>query len=135
MDNTVRLWDLPAGKEIARLEGHRGWVLSVAFSPDGRRLVSGGLDTTALVWDVSRFRHRTAPQATLSATDRDQCLGDLGGDAASGQRALGRLLSSQKDPVKLLRDRVKPAERPAPTRPPPLTHGPTTHPSPTLHTA
>src|SRR5262249_31933998 len=29
MDRTVRLWGLPGGKEVARLEGHRGWVLSV----------------------------------------------------------------------------------------------------------
>src|SRR5258708_13196380 len=126
MDNTVRLWDLPAGKEIARLEGHRGWVLSVAFSPDGRRLVSGGLDTTALVWDVSRFRHRTAPQATLSAANRDQCWSDLGGDAASGQRALGKLLSSQKDAAKLLRARVKPPAGPHPNRLPTLLSGPNT---------
>ena len=32
------------------LEGHRGAVLSVAFSPDGRRVVTGSDDNTARVW-------------------------------------------------------------------------------------
>ena len=29
------------------------WVLSVAFSPDTRTLVSGSADTTIILWDVS----------------------------------------------------------------------------------
>ena len=32
------------------LEGHRGTVWSVAFSPDGHRVVTGSSDNTARVW-------------------------------------------------------------------------------------
>jgi hypothetical protein len=35
------------------LIGHRGPVTSVAFSPDGKRVVTGSSDNTARVWDLS----------------------------------------------------------------------------------
>ena len=32
-DKTVRVWDAATGKEVQKLEGHSGYVTSVAFSP------------------------------------------------------------------------------------------------------
>ena len=40
-DNTVKLWDVATGINIATLKGHTGWVYSVAFSPFGTTLASG----------------------------------------------------------------------------------------------
>ncbi|MDQ0291579.1 TIR domain-containing protein [Oligosphaera ethanolica] len=37
---------------LRTLEGHSGEVLSVSFSPDGRRAVSGSNDQTVRVWDL-----------------------------------------------------------------------------------
>lgn len=52
-DGTVRLWEVDTGKVIAKWKGHAGWVQSVCWSPDGKRVVSGSRrDGMARVWDV-----------------------------------------------------------------------------------
>jgi WD40 repeat protein len=56
----VRLWRVSDGKELAVLEGHAGAVRSLAFSPDGKRLLSGGSDLTVRLWDTRTFREQLA---------------------------------------------------------------------------
>jgi WD40 repeat protein len=52
-DGTVRLWDAATGTCLKRLQGHQGWVWSVAFSPDGQVLASSGSDRLLHLWQVS----------------------------------------------------------------------------------
>jgi WD40 repeat protein len=49
---TVRMYDVATNTELPVLKGHANGVRGAAFSPDGRRLVTGGLDHRLLVWDV-----------------------------------------------------------------------------------
>ena len=43
-------------KETATLEGHSLSVLSVAFSPDGKRIASGSSDKTLIIWPTSSLK-------------------------------------------------------------------------------
>ena len=42
-DKTARLWDSATGKPLATLIGHEGDVMSAAFSPDGKQVVTATL--------------------------------------------------------------------------------------------
>ena len=50
--NDIVLFDTKAWEPKQRLVGHSGWVTDLAFTRDGKLLVSGSIDATLRVWQV-----------------------------------------------------------------------------------
>ena len=51
VDTAIRIWQIDRGKVAYTLKGH-GWeVTAIAFSSDGRILVSGGADSAIMIWN------------------------------------------------------------------------------------
>src|SRR5207237_1014644 len=46
------LCDVETGKRLNSVEAHEGHLVALAFSSDGKRLVSSGYDPGLRVWDV-----------------------------------------------------------------------------------
>lgn len=66
----IKLWDLATSRNVAIFQGHRGAgcfsnmfavAFSLAFSPDGKTLVSGGSNTVEL-WDVATGKNLNSMQ-------------------------------------------------------------------------
>ena len=90
-DLTMRLWDAQggmelavsgeeinrqrterAGRELDAMRGHEAAVASVAFSPDGQRMLSGALDKTMRLWRGQSGRKLAVPcghNDTVSAVE------------------------------------------------------------------
>jgi WD40 repeat protein/uncharacterized caspase-like protein len=95
---TLKLWDAASGQLIRTFEGHSDGVLSVAFSADGTRVLSGGNDRMLKLWDVAsgqliRSFGRQSAEVSSVASSPDGKRMFSGGedktlrlwDAASGQ--------------------------------------------------
>eukprot|EP01041_Mallomonas_annulata_P005529 gene5529-11138_t len=55
-DRIIRIYDMNNKKLIRRFDGHSREITGLAFTPDGRRLLSSSLDATVRVWDMPTGR-------------------------------------------------------------------------------
>jgi hypothetical protein len=94
----VVLWEVATGKPRRQLVGHLGGVGDVAFSADGRRLVSGSSDCTALVWDLTG----QSGGDRRPARDPEACWADLAGADARKADAAIRALAGLPQSVAFL---------------------------------
>jgi hypothetical protein len=110
-DRTARLWEADTGKQLHVFEGHTHWVKSVAFAPDGRRLLTGDEDGVVRLWDAETHKelhrlkgHQGPVESVAFAPDGRRVLtGSTDGtarlwDADSGQEVC-RLVGSRDGTV------------------------------------
>ncbi|HMC88026.1 MAG TPA: WD40 repeat domain-containing protein, partial [Gemmataceae bacterium] len=110
---SASLWEMATGKERGRFAGHRADVNSVAFAPDGRTLVSGSGDTTALVWDVTGLQNQEGESqgriVNPSPAQQDGDWRDLAGeDAARAFKAIWALTATPRETLALIQERLRP---------------------------
>jgi WD40 repeat protein len=104
----IRVWDVAAGREVARFEGHSSTVRALAFSPDGKRLLSAQQNSTVLVWDVTGVAR---PGQGGKVQRLDALWEDLAGDDAGKAHRAGWALTDDPDrAVPFLKDRLRPAK-------------------------
>jgi RNA polymerase sigma factor (sigma-70 family) len=96
----IQVWEVATWTVRAEYRGHRGRVTSLAFASDGR-LLSGGLDTTVLAWDLRPPKVAGALDAAWQALAKRS--------SAEAFQAQGRLLAAPTEAVKYLAGKLKPA--------------------------
>jgi WD40 repeat protein len=72
----LKIWDAETGIEVMTFAGHKDFVKSCAFSPDGRRIVSGSFDGMIKIWnaetgeEIHTLRgHKTSVNAVIVTPD------------------------------------------------------------------
>jgi WD40 repeat protein len=108
-DYSIRLWDVARGEELRPQPGHQGAVTCLAFSPDGKRVLSGSKDQSVRLWETrtgketGRYdRHRASITAVAFSPDgRTAASGDLASTVHLWDIATGKLLHRlQPQPLK-----------------------------------
>ena len=103
LDVSIHVWEMATGREILVQPCPSG-VNTLAFSPDGRTLLSGMNNGTALTWNVRpRFSTRLSPhdleRLWTGLTDEN---------AGKAHEAIWTLVDAPNETVPYLRDRLKP---------------------------
>jgi hypothetical protein len=111
--SVIRIVDTLTGDEAGELKGHHGSVSTLRVSSDGRSLVSGSVDTTAMVWDLGQLaRIELTRENPLSADEIEAIWRDLARpDAKTAFVATRKLLTDRDQTIKLLKDRLRPVPK------------------------
>jgi len=71
-DRSAKIWDTNTGACIKTLRGHKDWLNSVCFSPDGQKVVTGAWDYHVKQWNLRLPEDEINPPS-LSSHDGPVC--------------------------------------------------------------
>lgn len=64
-DSTVKVWNVETERLVKTLSGHKRGVCGISWNKAGDHLVSGSMDTTARIWDVSEIHSASEEKQAL----------------------------------------------------------------------
>src|SRR5262249_6024021 len=107
--DSVRLYETATWTVRTELRSGQWQVTALAFSPTGQ-LLTGGLDTTVLAWDVR-------PPRIAGSVSLESAWNDLAArEAGKSFQSEGRFLTAPAQTIKLFTEKIKPVEALEPKR-------------------
>ena len=76
LDGIVKVWEASSGKLVTSFNATAWRVLALAYTPDGKRLVTGGYDSQVRVWDAQTGK-KLMEMKGLSSEYRQSAIGAL----------------------------------------------------------
>jgi hypothetical protein len=109
-DNSIRLWNMRTGQEQPPLSGHLAGVCALAFTKDGKRMVSFDHDGLRLAWSVRGLERPPIDRLpALSEAEFDEAWTDLAdGDAFHFYRAMRYLTADPGRTLALMNRQLHP---------------------------
>jgi RNA polymerase sigma factor (sigma-70 family) len=118
VDGVIHLWETATGRERVQVAGHQpggdergtfaSGIADLTFTPDGKTLISGGGDTTLLLWDVFGLGQSNGPASdkTMESLWADL----LEPDGSKAYQAVCALIAGKAESAKFLQSRLHPAQ-------------------------
>jgi hypothetical protein len=86
MECSIQIWDTRTGKLVATLKGHTGEVHRLAWTKDGKTLISGSYDYSIRTWNTTKWEQiaildeHTQEVFALAISPNDRILASASGD-------------------------------------------------------
>jgi hypothetical protein len=112
--STVFLVEVLTGQERHELTGANSTLTSLTFSGDGKKLVSGHTDTTALLWDLTgRVSGKVETSEALTPADLNALWAELSRlNGEKSYQAMLRLTAAPRHTLPFLRNHLQPVALP-----------------------
>lgn len=109
----VGVYDMYEGRLVGLFSGHTREVTALAFSADEKKLVSGSIDSSAIVWDLADLQPRGPQRGDKPFEDLWE---QLATSAAAAVTARAKLVAAGDASVDALAEKLEPAQRLSPKR-------------------